>query len=73
MIRNLTLVGWLILSVVLKIPSWVHFCLVIITILASLVFRIGGVEGFALRLMTYAYGFAVIGAASLLREIRKDV
>ena len=70
--RLLLLLIWFVITLVLKIPSKFSFGLVVLTIFASVVTGLAGGEGFALRLMTYAYGLGVIGMISYLREIYQD-
>jgi hypothetical protein len=67
--RFIIILAWFAVSIFLKIPSLINILTALVIIIVSLSFLVFERSGFALRLLTYAYGVLVIGALGYLLEV----
>lgn len=70
MIRTIILISWFLLTTVLKLPSWISFLVGCVIVLIAGFSVVIDHQGFVLRLLTYAFGFFVIGFMSYVLELK---
>lgn len=70
MIRTIALTFWFIVTLVLRIPSWVSFLSGCVIVSASGLNMLINHQGFALRLTTYSFGLFTIGLITYIRELK---
>lgn len=72
MIRSIIVFGWLVVASTLRINQRVSFIFGLLTLVFSGVMLILDISGFALRMMTYAYSFFIVGLLAYLRVLKTN-
>jgi len=70
MVRTGVFILWFLATLIFKLPSRYSFLSALFFVVISFLSKLLGIEGFAERVVSYYFGFLVIGLVLYLKEVK---